>query len=376
MKKILFTATLRCHIGEFHQPYMKFFKESGWEVHVAARNNSKQKPLKLEHYDQFHHIDYERLPLKIGNIRAFHQLKNLLANNDYDIIHCHTPVAATLTRLIANRYRKNGLSVIYTAHGFHFFKGAPMKNWLLYFPIEKWLSRFTDCLITINEEDYRVAQDKHFKANRIELVSGVGVDLSDFTPQNPELRLKLRQEYGYGKDDFILLYAGNLSYRKHQDLIIEAVKIIHNQIPNLKVIFAGTGELESRYRKTIDQYQLENSIELIGYVRDIPNYMTLSDIVVSASRQEGLPVNILEAMATGLPIIATDCRGNRDLIKDHVNGRLTNIEDPEEMAQAILELFQTIDIRTAYGHSSLERIKQYGLENVLIEMSKIYTRYM
>lgn len=376
MKKVLFAATLRSHIGQFHQPYLKFFKNAGYEVHIAAKDNSNQKKIKIGHYDQFHPICYERLPLKRENIKAYFQMKNLLKQHQYDIIHCHTPVAAVITRLVSRPYRKKGLKVIYTAHGFHFFKGAPRKNWLIYYRVEKFLSRFTDCLITINQEDYRWVLSNGFSAKSINFIKGVGVDLKEFVSQTEEKKKALRKQYHYNNDEFILLYAANLSYRKHQDLIIKAAARARNQVSNLKIILAGTGEREEEYRSMIKDFELENTVEMIGYVREIPKYMGLVDGVVSTARQEGLPINIVEAMATGLPIIATDCRGNRDLVKDNVNGFIVGIDDIEGMTRAIIKLSKSEGLCRCFGEKSINLVEKYSLRSVQKEMAKIYYRYI
>lgn len=376
MKKVLFTATLRSHIGQFHQPYLKFFKNAGYEVHIAVKDNSNKKKIKIGHYDQFHPICYERLPLKRENINAYFQIKNLLKEHRYDIIHCHTPVAAVITRLASRPYRKHGLKVIYTAHGFHFFKGAARKNWLIYYSIEKFLSRFTDCLITINQEDYQCALSNGFSAKSINFIKGVGVDFKEFVPQTEEKKKVLRKQYQYDNDEFILLYAANLSYRKHQDLIIKAAARARNQVSKLKIILAGTGECEEEYRSMIRDLELENTVKMIGYVREIPKYMGLADGVVSTARQEGLSINIVEAMATGLPIIATDCRGNRDLVKDNVNGFIVGIDDIEGMTQAIIKLSKSEGLGRRFGKKSIELAEEYSLKSVQKEMEKIYYLYL
>ena len=376
MKKVLFTATLRSHIAQFHQPYLAFFKNAGYEVHIAAKDNSNQKKIKIGHYDRFYPISYERFPLRRENIKAYFQMKNLLKQHQYDIIHCHTPVAAAITRLLSRPYRKKGLKVIYTAHGFHFFKGAPRKNWLIYYNVEKFLSRFTDCLITINQEDYRCALRHNFSAKSVHFIKGVGVDLKEFVSQTEEKKKTLRKQYQYNDNEFILLCAANLSYRKHQDLIIKAAARARNQVLNLKIILAGTGDREAEYRSMIKDFELENTVEMIGYTRKIPEYMGLADGVVSTSRQEGLPINIVEAMATGLPIIVTDCRGNRDLVKDNINGFIVGIDDIEGMIQAIIKLSKSKGLCKRFGEKNISIVEKYSLGSVQKEMAKIYYRYI
>ncbi|MEH6991041.1 glycosyltransferase family 4 protein [Cytobacillus firmus] len=367
MKKILFTATVsQGHIKAFHIPYLKWFKEKGYEVHVAAKGEDD-----IPYCDKFFNIPFNRSPLNFSNFKAYKQLKNIIQNNDYDLIHCHTPMGSVLTRIAAKKAREKGTKVVYTAHGFHFFEGAPIKNWILYYPVERWLSRYTDCLITINEEDYNRVKDT-FKALDIRLVNGVGIDLEKFSSQTNDEKSKLKKEYGYVQDDFLIIYAGELSYRKHQDLIIKAVGKLKDNYPNIKVLLAGKGQLEAQYKEMVARLGLNKNIHFLGFRRDISKLMALSDIAVSSSRQEGLPVNIMEAMATGLPLVVTDCRGNRDLVKNNENGYVVPINNEEKFAEAITKLYKSVKIRNNFSLKGLEYVERFSLEKITREMEKIY----
>jgi glycosyltransferase EpsD len=372
MKKVLFTATVsKSHIKVFHIPYLKWFKDNGYEVHVAAKGDDEDVP----YCDKFFNIPFERSPFKIDNIHSFIELKKLMGEHKYDLIHCHTPMGGVLTRLAARESRLKGTKILYTAHGFHFFQGAPKKNWIVYYPIEKWLSKHTDCLITINEEDYRLAEEKKFKARRIEHVKGVGVNLDKFNPQNAEKKQQLRNEYGYKQDDFILVYVAELSYRKHQDLVINAVNDLKEIIPNIKLLLAGTGQLVDQYKKQVSAMGLDGYIEFLGYRKDVDTLMMISDLAVSSARQEGLPVNIMEAMATGLPLVVTNCRGNRDLVIDGENGYIVGIDDVNGFVKSINAIANSEKKREKFGKKSLELIEAYSLKNVMAHMEKIYTSY-
>ena len=218
-KKILFVATVdEGHIIKFHIPYLRYFKENGYEVHVACAGNAL-----IPYCDKKYELTFERTPYKLANLNAYKKLKIIIENNDYKLVHCHTPVGGVIGRLASRKARKLGTKVLYTAHGFHFYKGAPLRNWLVYYPIEKWLSRYTDCLITINEEDYNNVISKKFKAKQINLVHGVGVNLRKFEPQIIENKFQTRKEYGYEENDFILFYAAELNENKHQDLLIKVI---------------------------------------------------------------------------------------------------------------------------------------------------------
>lgn len=365
--KILFTATVDSHIKHFHLPYLKWFKEQGFQVHVASRGKEN-----IPYADFKWDIPFSRSPFNKDNIRAYKELKKIIDTNNYRLIHCHTPVGGVLTRLAARRARKKGTKVIYTAHGFHFYKGAPLKNWLLYYPVEKWLARYTDCLITINEEDYELARKKRFQAGSIKKVDGVGVDINRFKPPAEEEKLALRQEYGFNEKDFIIICVGELNANKNQALAIKAVKILKERIPNIKLLLAGRGNMEKQYRKMAEKLGVKDNVLFLGYRRDIPELLSISDIAVSSSRREGLPVNVMEAMATGLPLVVTDCRGNRDLVQNGENGFVVGINDAEGMAERIEALLVNKSLRVIFGDRSKDKINIYKIESILEEMSRIY----
>lgn len=375
MKKVLFVATVvKKHIMAFHLPYLEWFKKNGYEVHVCASNDyEKKEHCIIPFCDKFYEIPFQRSPLKMNNISAYRELKSIMNKNKYEIIHCHTPIGGVLGRLAARKSRENGTKLIYTAHGFHFYKGGPIKNWLFYYPVEKWLSRYTDALITINKEDYDATIIKKFKSKKIVVVNGVGINLEKFKPQTESKKLSLREEYGYDKDAFILIYAGELSYRKHQDLLIDVADKLKDKIPKLKILLVGSGSLEEKYKKQIEDLEVENEVKLLGFRKDIDNLMNIADIAVSASRQEGLPVNVMEAMATGLPLVVTDCRGNRDLVKNNENGYVVEIDNIDEFANCVENLYKSEEKRERFSKESLNNIQRYSLENVSNEMGLIYS---
>lgn len=359
MKKVLFTATVDSHILQFHIPYLKWFKEQGYEVHVATNGDEK-----IEYCDVKHKIPFERSPIKINNIKAIFKLKKIIENEKFDIIHCHTPMGSVVTRLAAKNARKKyKTKVIYTAHGFHFFKGAPLLNWIIFYPVEKYLSKFTDCLITINKEDYNLAKRK-FKSKRIEFVNGVGVDKSkfDFKMSDTE-KHELRQSLGLKDEDFVIIYVAELSKRKNQGMLIKVIKkLVDDGKENIKVILPGIDSMNGYYQEMTKKLKIENNIKFLGYRKDIPRLLKISDLYVSTARQEGLPVNIIEAMLSGLPIIATDCRGNRDIVKKLV--KINNINELcENVKKSIFDSEEYI-----CGNIT----NKYELENIIKIMGEIY----
>ena len=361
MKKVLFVATITKHIKTFHVPYLKWFKEQGYEVHVASKGNET-----IEYCDKHFDIPFERFPLKPQNIKAYKQLKNIIEENKYEIIHCHTPVGGVLTRLAARKARKKyNTKVIYTAHGFHFYDGAPKKNWMIYYPIEKWLSKYTDCLITINEEDYNRAKSKFKKAKKIKLVHGVGVDEYKFKQNmTKNEKINLRKELGIEEDDFVIIYPAELSKRKNQGMLIRAISLLSNK-DKIKILLAGKDSYKGKYQKLTKELGLEKQIVFLGFRTDICKLMQISNMAVSTSRQEGLPVNIMEAMFMGLPIIATDCRGNNELIKEN----LVQLDDEKELAKLVNSC---IEKYKENNNISYPLLQLYKLENVKKEMEKSY----
>jgi glycosyltransferase EpsD len=370
--KVLFCATIDYHFKSFHLPILKWFKEKGWEVHIAASGE-----IELPYVDQKYNIPIQRSPFQVKNVAAYQELKEVINKNDYKIIHCHTPMGGVLTRLAAKEARKNGTKVFYTAHGFHFCKGAPIMNWLLYYPIEKVLAGYTDCLITINEEDYNLAISRRFMAREIEHVHGVGVDTERFKPMNSAEKRKQREKLGYKENDFLLFYAAEFNKNKNQQLLIKALAEIKDSIPNARLLLAGEGVLQEFCRKLAVELSVEHMVDFLGYRNDIVNLLPMCDVAVASSLREGLPVNIMEAMACGLPVLATKNRGHNELIVNQYNGWTVSSENINDMANKIKHLASEQTLITTVGENGRERIeKTYSVNTILNENSHLYEKYM
>lgn len=363
MKKVLFVATITGHIKSFHIPYLKWFKEQGYEVHVASSGDEE-----IPYCDKHFNLNFARFPIKLQNIKVYKELKNIIEENKYEIIHCHTPVGGVITRLAARNARKKyNTKVIYTAHGFHFYKGAPAINWMIYYPIEKYLARYTDCLITINQEDYERAKRKIKKAKSIKYVHGVGfnVERLNIVPEE-----NYKERMNCNKGDIIFCYVAEINKNKNQEMIVKCIKKIKNDYPNIKVLLAGKDSSNGKFGELVGQEGLEDDILLLGNREDIGELLSITDIYLASSLREGLPVNIMEAMYKKLPIIAMDNRGHRALIKNGKSGII--IKNEEMMKEKIIELIDDEKQRAYLGTNAYQDVQQFKIDNVIKEMVQIY----
>lgn len=371
--KVLFVATVRSHIGQFHMPFIRELKKLGFTVDAAYKDNSADKPgLDLADIDNVFEVSFSRSPYSFSNVKAYFALKKVIDNGNYDAVHCHTPMGAVVTRLAAKRMRKKGLKVIYTAHGFHFYNGASKKNWLLFYTVEKYLSKYTDVLITINEEDYNCASNGNFKAGKIYKIHGVGVDVDKFTPLTIAEKAKLRKSFGFSDNDFLIIYPADFCYRKNQTMLLKAFARVSEKYPNARLLLCGLDTESDELKSLAASLGAGSGVSFLGYRRDINELVGMSDVSVSSSRQEGLPVNIIEAMAMGNAVVATNVRGNNDLVKDGENGFLVESDNSEQMSQRLIQLIENRDLLDKFGNKGYSEVKKYSVENVNRELKEIY----
>lgn len=365
--RVLFSATLvRGHIAKFHIPYLRWFKERGWETWVAAKNDYPDGNCEIPYCDHFVNIDFARSPFSRQTVVAYRELRRLFAEERFDLVHTHTPVGGVLTRLAARNARKAGTRIVYTAHGFHFYKGAPLANWLLWYPVERFMSRFTDVLITINHEDYERA--KGFAHCRVEYVPGVGVDLSRFAAV--KCAGAKRDELGLTPGDFALLSVGDLIPRKNQAAIVRALPLLP---ANTKLIVCGEGPERESLLSLAGQLGVSDRLALLGFRDDMAEIMHACDCLVFPSVHEGLPVSVMEAMASGLPVVASPIRGiDPDLLDDHVSGLLLPDSGPASIAAAVSELMGDGELRGRLIAGAVSSVRRFGLDEALASTSKIY----
>ena len=365
MKKVLYVTTVSRTINAFLIPHINMLLDNGYEVHCAC---SIDKPVDKELQRigvKIFEVPFSRNPLGIGNIKAFIKLEELQRINDYDIVHVHTPIAAIYGRLLKLNFPS--LRIIYTAHGYHFLKGGSKLGWILYYPIEKIMAKFTDVTININKEDYEITKEK-LKPKKCYLLNGVGLDLDKYKKLSSKEIQEKRKEFGLKDKDFVVLMVAEINKNKNHIQLINAMDILKDKYPNIKVLCIGDGTLKESLEKQIILRNLQNNIFMLGYRLDVNKLINISDIGILLSRREGLPRNIMEFMACGRKVIATDIRGCRDLICDETIGTLVNVDDYESTAKAIEKYY----ILNDKSFEVSEEIKKYDIENVNIELLKIY----
>ncbi len=377
-------ATTAAMIEQFNKNNILILEEMGFEIHVIG-NWVEGNPIsdeKLEefkewlsiHNGKWFHMWSTRKPLDlINNLQAYQQVVELIQKEKYVFIHCHTPIGSVIGRLAAH---KTNLKVIYTAHGFHFYKGSPIKNWILYFPIELFLSRWTDILITINNEDYKIAL-KRFYAKKTIKIPGVGVDTNFFSTCYVDRKRK-RDELGIPENAFVLLSVGELSENKNQIVIIDALKKIKSEgkIINIVYLSVGKGYMEARLRKRILRYGLENCVKLMGYRSDVAELCKIADCFVHLSIREGLGIAPLEAMAAGLPLISSNANGMRDYTRNGITGLCINPHDVNGLVEAITYIHNNSDFMYFCATNNQLIVKDYDIKNTNSIMAEIYKSFV
>ena len=340
-------------------------KDMGWETAVAARNDYENpEDCKIPYCDKYYDICFERNPFRLGNVKAYKELKKIIDSEKFDIIHCHTPVGGMLTRLAANGARKKGCKVFYTAHGFHFFRGAPIFNWLVYYPAERYLARKTDVLITIAKEDYSRA--RKFKAGRVEYVPGVGIDLEKFKKCRREKAIDLKESLGIPKDAVVLLSVGEVNRNKNHKIVIESL----TDFPDIWYVLCGDGQLMSQHRLLAEKLGVQDRFIMTGYRTDLLDFYSMADIFVFPSLREGLPVALMEAMAMEIICVASINRGTNDLLYD---SKLRFSPCNFSELQSKMRIAMTEDLSNEVINNR-KRLLEFDIQNTLQMLKRMYLR--
>ena len=364
--KVLCVANIPDHFTAFHQPTLRWFQGEGWEVHVATSGS-----LDLPCIDRHHSIPFTRSPFSWQTLQTYRALKCLLDREGFTLVHGHTPVGGALARLAARSARRQGTRVFYTAHGFHFYRGAPLLNWLLFYPVERLLAHLTDCLITITQEDFQRARS--FKAGQVAHVPGVGVDADRFRPCPAGERPARRQALGLDPEALLLIYAAEFNRNKNQQLLVRAMPDLLMIEPKCHLLLAGDGPLRGACETLAQQLGVSPAISFLGERQDLPDLLPLCDIAVASSLREGLPVNVLEAMACGLPVVATDNRGHRELVAAGQTGFLASQPQGAAFARALEPLLLSPELRHTFGAEGRARLEaSYSLAKVQAALTRLY----
>jgi glycosyltransferase EpsD len=371
--KILFVANIHKHIKAFHIPYINYLKDCGFEVHVAANDGQTI----IEEADQQINLPITRNPFSLKNIKAILLLKKTIQKEDYSLIHCHTAMGSVVARLAAKQMRKKGkLKIIYTAHGFHFFKNSPWIYWFLYYPIEKYLSKFTDAIILINDEDYRLVYERKFQMTKAYKINGVGINPNKFNQISILDKDLLRKKNGYDSEIFLIIYVAEFIDRKNHKFILEAIPLLKEKTQNFKFIFAGRGQLQEHVKDYANKLGIDKYVDFLGFRSDIGELITMSDIGVSVSKQEGLPMNIAEEMYAGKPVVATKIRGHVDLIDDGHNGFLFPSQNQQEFIEKIFYFISHPNRINEFSMAAKQKSYRFQLDNCLEQMKQIYHEHL
>lgn len=374
MSKLLYITNIggKKMTGSFSGTSIKAAQNLGIEYFQVANRSSttdEQRRIDEAKYGvRLLHADINRSPFSPSNIKAFRQIISIIEEERIDYIHCNTPVGGVLGRLAG---KKCGVKrIIYQAHGFHFFKGAPLINWLIYYPVERILAHFTDALITINQEDYKLAQKFHLKkGGKIYYVPGVGIDIGRFDKNSGD-KNKKRAELGVSEDDIVLISAGELNSNKNNRVIIEALSRLRNH--RIHYVVCGIGEKTEELKQLAEKQNVSGNVHFLGYRTDIIELYAAADIFVMPSFREGLSRSVMEAMAIGLPCIVSKIRGNTDLINDGIEGYTCDPNDCIEFAERIRELSDNSKLREKMGKASQLKVQKFSAEEVISELMYIY----
>lgn len=371
--KMLYILNVANKVNSFCMSSLLAAKELQYDFHIAGNWGYKNDAERLADQEKYgikiHQIDFIRSPFDLHNIKAYKQLKELMKAERYDLVHCNTPIGGLLGRICAKSVRVP--HVIYQAHGFHFYKGAPKLNWMLYYPVEKWLAHYTDALITINSEDCELAKSKFKLRNggKVYYVPGVGIDTSLYKLDG-NVRVEKRKELGLGDDDVAVISMGDLIERKNYTTAIRAIADAKN--PKLQYFICGNGPEKESLMELVQKLGVNSQIHFLGFRSDIKDLLKAADIFLFTTKQEGLPRSMMEAMASGLPCIASRVRGNTDLLEKTGGGFLYDTDDISDCAAKLNLLATDEGLRKEMGRNNLSTILNFKTEFVSDEIRRIY----
>ncbi len=371
MKKVLFVATVvKMHINEFHLPYMQEFKKRGWQVDVAAQNDFVPKELiNIPYCDHFYEVEFKRNPLSIRNIFAYKKIKEILTINQYDLLICNTPVGGAVARKAGSEI--SNLKIVYICHGFHFFKGNSLYKNLIFFSVEKFLSRYTDCILTVNEEDFEVAKKFTLRnEGNVYKINSIGCNISKVNKSNVS-KSDVRRELGIEENAFVVITVAELNKNKNQRTSIEA--FAKANLPNSVYLLCGCGQSEKELKEISKKLNIESRVKFLGYRNDVARLLKISDCFLFPSRREGLPMSVVEAMAAGLPLLVSDIRGIRDCVVGEKSGFLYAPNDIDGFKNGLIKVYKmNEEIRNTIKMFNVDQSKKFDINRVVKDVFTIY----
>lgn len=375
-KKILYITTISGFLPQFESGDVRIAKELGYSVYYASNFDNPIYTIPENYFEsndiKCYRTQITKSPIHlIKNWKAISKLRRIIDEENIDIIHCHNPMGGVVARLAA-KMSKSHPYVIYTAHGLHFYKGAPFINWLLYYPVEKLLAHYTDMIIAINQEDYQFVK-KHFtlkKGGMCEIIHGVGVDIHRFAPK-PEIRKSKRKELEIPDDAFHIVTAAELNKNKNQRVIIEAL----SQIPNTNIYYSlcGKGRTALKLEKLIKKKNLEERVRIWGYRTDMDEILQTADLFAFPSIREGLGVAAIEALSCGVPLVVSDNRGTREYARNNLNSIVCNAKDIGAFRKAIERLAGKKDVAEDLKNNCRNSIRRFSREKTESIMRSVYS---
>lgn len=378
MDNALIVTTIGGFVPHFEMNNVKILQDMGYVIHYASDFNNPVYECNKETLYQMgiklHQIDIKKSPRCVySNIKAIYELVRIIDDNNITLIHCHNPMGGFTARVAAHISRKKP-HVIYTAHGFHFYKGAPVINWIAYYPVERLLARWTDVIVTINKEDYVLAGKFHLKRDGFVVhINGVGIDMDKFSPDKEKRRDK-RKELGIPENAFHIVTVAELNSNKNQAVIINAIALMNN--PDTHYTICGDGPEKNRLESIIKTDNLEHQIQLLGYRHDVAEILKTADVFAFPSRREGLGLAAIEALACGVPVVASNNRGTREYIKNEINGIFCHTDNTEDYIDAFNRLYQDKEYRLKLASECRNSIEEYDYRKIMKVMKIVYQRFM
>lgn len=374
MKKALIITTISGFLAQFELNDVQILQEMGYEVHYASNFRNPvyefDEQMLIDRGIKLHHIDIQKSPLKMrANYKAYKQLRRIVKKEQVDLVHCHNPIGAVVARWAAFRSSMHPF-VIYTAHGFHFFSGAPKINWFLYYSVERFMARFTNAIVTINQEDYHRASRFHLRQpSLVEQIPGVGVDLQRFACRNEK---NMEARCGVPEAAFHIVTAAELNVNKNQRVIIEAI----HRLPYTDIYYSicGKGAKQEELQQLIKKYQMQDRIRLLGYRNDMEEILQGADCFAFPSQREGLGIAAIEALACGVPLVASKNRGTSEYVKEGVNGIFCDANDADSFAKAIEKLYLDSSYRQQLAGQCRATAQAFGKEKTMAKMRQVYKK--